>query len=315
MGPARDSRFPDRELPRGRRTDPDAAGPGASPLHWIVLPDRDAKVMRNDRSTGHKHQYEESNMIAVNGRQMVARQAWWTRVGRTVTVAAIVSVGASLTPTAVRAQASSATQGSGDPHYLDASIGLRASTLGLGVEASKLIVGHLGIRAGANFLGLHASHSISNVEYSGRLHLENFPVLLDLYPWSRGSFHLTGGVLFDQNRITGTGVPGPTGNITLNGHSYSGAQIGVLSAAIKYPSTGGYFGLGFGTPARNSLVAFLFDAGAVFSTPKFSLNATNPGADPTLASDTQAQQATSQKKVSKYGKVYPVISTGLALRF
>jgi hypothetical protein len=140
-------------------------------------------------------------------------------------------------------------------------------------------------------------------------------VLLDLYPWARGSFHVTGGVLFDQNKITGTGVPGPAGTITLNGTSYTAAQIGVLNAAIKYPSTGGYVGLGFGTPARNSLVAFLFDAGAVFSTPKFSLSATNEGITPGLASDVQAQQATTQQKVSKYGKIYPVISTGVAFRF
>jgi hypothetical protein len=255
-------------------------------------------------------------MIAMNGRQMVTRQAWWTRGGRALTVAAIAGAVASLTPTAVRAQSSpSAPQGSGESHYLDASVAVRAGTLGLGVEASKLIVGHLGIRAGANFLGFHASHSISNVEYSGQLHFENFPVLLDLYPWARGSFHVTGGVLFDQNKITGTGVPGPDGNISLNGTSYTGAQIGVLSAAIKYPSTGGYLGLGFGTPARNSLVAFLFDVGAVFSTPQFSLSATNEGVTPGLANDVQAQQATTQQKVSKYGKVYPVISTGLAFRF
>lgn len=255
-------------------------------------------------------------MIAANYRQTEIHQARWTRGGRAVTVVAIAGIVAVLTPNAVRAQSSSSTpQGSGDSHYLDASIALRAGTLGLGVEASKLIVGHLGIRAGANFLGLHASHSISNVEYSGRLHFENFPVLLDLYPWARGSFRLTGGVLFDQNKITGTGVPGPDGSIKLNGTSYTAAQVGVLSAAIKYPSTGGYLGLGFGTPARNSLVAFLFDAGAVISTPKFSLAATNPESTPGLPSDVQAQQATTQQKVSKYGKIYPVISTGLAFRF
>jgi hypothetical protein len=277
--------------------------------------------MRNDRSKANNTS-EGEHMIVVNCRQTplttcgVTHQAWWTKGGRAVTLAAVAGVVAILAPNAGRAQSSpSATHGSGDSHYLDASVGVRGGTLGLGVEASKLIVGHLGIRAGANFLGFHASHSINSIEYSGRLHFENFPVLLDLYPWSRGSFHLTGGVLFDQNKITGTGVPGPDGNITLNGTSYTGAQIGVLSAGIKYPSTGGYLGLGFGTPARNSLVAFLFDVGAVISTPQFSLSATNEGVTPGLANDVQAQQATTQKKVSQYGKVFPVISTGLAFRF
>ncbi len=35
---------------------------------------------------------------------------------------------------------------------LDLAISLRASTLGVGAEVSKLVMGHVGMRAGANFL-------------------------------------------------------------------------------------------------------------------------------------------------------------------
>jgi hypothetical protein len=138
--------------------------------------------------------------------------------------------------------------------------------------------------------------------------------LLDFFPWARGSFHLTGGVVFDQNRFTGTGVSDASGNISINHDDYTTAQIGVLSAAVRYPSTGGYVGLGFGTPARHSLVAFVFDAGVMISTPKVTLNATGAGSDPQLATDLQAQQASTQQKVNQYGKIYPVTSIGLIFR-
>jgi hypothetical protein len=201
-----------------------------------------------------------------------------------------------------------------EPGHLDASIGIRAGTLGLGVEAGKLIFSHLGVRAGINFFNYGLHNTISDVEYDARLRYQNIPVLLDIFPWARGSFHFTGGVVFDQNRFTGTGVPDASGNIPINHTDYTSAQLGVLSAAVRYPSTGGYAGLGFGTPARNSLVAFVIDAGVMISTPKVSLNATGAGSDPQLASDLQAQQATTQQKVNQYGKIYPVLSLGLIFK-
>jgi hypothetical protein len=204
--------------------------------------------------------------------------------------------------------------GMSEPSHLDASIGVRAGTLGFGVEVGKLIFSHLGVRAGINFFNYGAKHSISDLDYNARLRYQNIPVLLDIFPWARGSFHLTGGVVFDQNRITGTGTPNASGEIPINGTNYTQAQVGVLSGAIRYPSTAGYAGLGFGTPARHSLVAFVADFGVMISTPKVSLNATNAGTDPQLASDLQAQQVTTQKKVNQYAKFYPVLSLGLIFR-
>jgi len=229
--------------------------------------------------------------------------------GRIRSSAALSAVGflLALTPAASRAQADSS-------HHLDLGVGIHGGTLGAGVEVSKLLFGHLGIRGEFNYFSFSLSHSISNVEYSAKLRLETVPVLLDVYPFARGPFHLTGGVVFNQTQLTGTGVPDSSGTIKLNGNSYTQSQIGVLNAAIKYPSTGGYLGLGFGTPARKSAVSFSFDVGAILSKPAVSLSATNPGNDAQLTSDLAAQQASSQTSVNKV-KVYPVISTGFLVRF
>jgi hypothetical protein len=212
------------------------------------------------------------------------------------------------------AQTSTAQPGLPGPGHLDASLGVQAGTLGFGVQAGKLIFSHLGVRAAFNFFNYGVNNSVSDVAYNARLRFQNIPVMVDLFPWSRGSFHFTGGVVFDQNRITGTGQPNQSGDISLNNNNYSQSQVGTLSAAIRYPSTAGYAGIGFGTPARNSLMEFTVDLGAMISTPHVVLTATGAGSNPQLQSDLQAQQASTQHDVNQYAKIYPVISMGLAVR-
>jgi hypothetical protein len=212
------------------------------------------------------------------------------------------------------AQTSAAQPGLPGPGHLDASVGVQGGTLGFGVQAGKLIFSHLGVRAGFNFFNFGVNNAVSDVTYSARLRLQSLPVMVDIFPWSRGSFHVTGGVVFDQNRITGTGQSDAAGNITINHNDYTQAQIGTLSAAIRYPSTAGYAGIGFGTPARNSLMEFTVDMGAMISTPHVALNASGAGGNAQLQSDLQAQQASTQTDVNKYAKIFPVISMGLAVR-
>jgi hypothetical protein len=212
------------------------------------------------------------------------------------------------------AQTSAAQPGIPGPGHLDASVGIQAGTLGLGVQAGKLIFSHLGVRAGINLFNYGVNNSVSDVSYDARLRFQNIPVMLDLFPWSRGSFHFTGGVVFDQNRVTATGQPNESGNLTINNNTYTQAQVGTFSGAIRYPSTAGYAGIGFGTPARNSLMEFTVDLGAMISTPHVDLSASQEGNNPQLQSDVQAQQASTQHDVNRYAKIYPVISMGLAVR-
>lgn len=211
-------------------------------------------------------------------------------------------------------QTSAAQPGIPGPSHLDASVGIQAGTLGLGLQAGKLIFSHLGVRAGINLFNYGVNNSVSDVSYDARLRFQNIPVMLDLFPWSRGSFHFTGGVVFDQNRVTATGQPNESGNLTINNNTYTQAQVGTFSGAIRYPSTAGYAGIGFGTPARNSLMEFTVDLGAMISTPHVGLSASQEGNNPQLQSDVQAQQASTQHDVNQYAKIYPVISMGLAVR-
>ena len=186
--------------------------------------------------------------------------------------------------------------------------------MGFGVQAGKLIFSHLGVRAGFNFFNYGVNNSVSDVSYSARLRFQNIPVMLDLFPWSRGSFHFTGGVVFDQNRITGTGQPDQSGDLSINhdrllavaGRDALGGHPLPLDGGLRrhrVRDAGAELAHGVhGRPGRDDLDA------------SRRVDVTGAGSNPQLQSDLQAQQASTQSDVNKYAKIYPVISMGLAVR-
>jgi hypothetical protein len=206
--------------------------------------------------------------------------------------------------------------GGSSSHGADVAVALRLSTLGLGLEVGKWLVPHLSARVGANTGTYNKDgQEKTDITYDIHLKLKAFEALLDLYPGARGNFHFTGGLVTNPMTITGDGVPNASGTFTINNHTYTAAQVGVLSAIGKFPGASPYVGLGFGTPARKGgRVKFLFDLGASIGHPTISLSATNPGNNATLAADLNAQIADTQKDLDKL-KVYPVLSFGLGVHF
>ncbi len=201
-------------------------------------------------------------------------------------------------------------------HHLDLSLAFRFGTLGFGAELNKLLMSHLGIRVGGNYFKWSTTKDNSGITYDASAKLHAFSALVDLYPGARGKFHLTGGIMTNPVTVSGTGVPEASGVFTINGNTYTSAQVGTLNGEVKYPDVGGYVGLGFGTPARKGgPLEFLFDIGAVIGEAKVGLTATGAAPGSPLEADLAAQAKTTQDDLDKYAKVWPVLSFGLAYRF
>ncbi len=197
----------------------------------------------------------------------------------------------------------------------DMSVAFRFGTLGLGLEVNRLFTNHIGARVGANYFSHTTSKDQTDISYDAKLKLQAVSALIDFYPGNRGSFHLSGGIMTDPLKVDGTGKPAASGNFTINGNTYTSAEVGTLTAGVKFPGVGPYLGLGFGTPAGNGRgLKFIFDLGAVIGKPKVSLSSTGAAGNPALAADLQAQQVKTQDDVDKL-KLYPVLSFGLAYRF
>jgi len=202
---------------------------------------------------------------------------------------------------------------------LDMYIGMSGGTLGIGIQVSKLLFQHLALRAGFNAYNLGSiSGELTGIDWrDGTVKQMNEPLLLDLFPWHKSGFRLSGGVIFNQGTLNAIAVPDATGHITINDHPYTPEELGGnLTGHADYPNVCPYAGLGWGTPRRrNGAVTFLFDVGAMFGTPTVSLDAPNTATNPTLAADVAAHRERLQNDFNNHASVFPVVTLGIGFRF
>lgn len=131
------------------------------------------------------------------------------------------------------------------------SIGLDGGVIpDLGVSASWRFADHFGARVGlSGFLLSQSSSDIENNTYNTDTRLLSAPLALDVYPWKKSSFRVTAGILFNQNKLTGTGVPdssvNPQGEYNLNGTFYQAANgVGDLNLSVEQNLVSPYVSIG-----------------------------------------------------------------------
>ena len=205
-----------------------------------------------------------------------------------------------------------ATQGA-----LAAGVGVRAGTTGIGADVAVEVLPTLSARVGYSFLSFSTSVDSSEVEYDAKPKLSNGNLFLDWSPL--GPFRITGGVIFNDNKVDVTGVP-TGGTFTLNGVVYPAAAIGSLSGTVKSgKSAAPYLGIGYGN-VSGAGVNFYFDLGVMFQgNPKATLTATCGPALPAaqcsqLQSNAAAEALDLQDSIKNF-KYFPVASFGVTIGF
>jgi hypothetical protein len=130
------------------------------------------------------------------------------------------------------------------PLYHPWTVGFETGTDGiLGVFGSWRFSDHLGLRAGADYTQISLSHvGIAGIQYDVKLRLLSEPLVLDVYPWKKHSFHVGLGVMFNQNELTGTASY--TGTITIDGQSFPTSQVGSLTMKISQQPVNPYLSIG-----------------------------------------------------------------------
>jgi hypothetical protein len=201
------------------------------------------------------------------------------------------------------------------PDRLQAQFGVaaRASTLGLGAEVSYRPSDRVGVRGGFNYFQLTRESEVQGINYRVTPHLENGTVILDFFPLG-GSFHLSGGLLFNHNE--GRLVARLTEDIQIGSTTYTPSQVGSLTGIVDFKNTAPYAGIGFSGRGR---VSFLFDLGVGFTgTPRASLNGTTnlvgsekAAFDANVASEQAQLRADIADKT--YLRYHPVLSLGLRI--
>src|SRR5581483_10809930 len=104
------------------------------------------------------------------------------------------------------------------PAYRPFTVGVEAGTLGAGVDGHWRFANHFGAGAGFDYLPFNYNGTIEGNNYRTKLKLISEPLTLDWFPAKKGSFHVSGGVLLNQNHFTGNAT-----NPNLNGTVDAGA--------------------------------------------------------------------------------------------
>jgi hypothetical protein len=200
---------------------------------------------------------------------------------------------------------------SGGAMAADFGVGVKAGTLGAGVELGMSLTDSISARAGLNSYSLSDSRTEDGIKYDGDFDLRSTALLLDWHPFT-GIFRMTAGYVFNSNKLELTGKLDDAETYVIGDASYTGAELGQLNGTVDMGS-GPYIGVGWGNvPAKG--LGFTFDIG-VFQqgSPDVSLVATDPL---NVIDDAELREEEGQLEsdLSEF-EVYPVVSLGLSYGF
>ena len=194
------------------------------------------------------------------------------------------------------------------------SLGIKTSTLGLGLEVERSFSDLISGRIGVNYFPYDYSGTEDDIEYDFDLNLMSLSALLDWHPF-KGSFRISAGVIYNGNEIDAKAKT--SGTYDIGDSTYTGAELGTLTGKIDFDDIAPYFGLGWDTSfGKNKAFGFLFELGLIYQgSPKADLSADGPVAsDPTFQNELAKEENNLQSDLDAF-KVYPVIAIGLSYRF
>lgn len=210
------------------------------------------------------------------------------------------------------------------PFTLSADVG----TLGLGGTVGWRFVDHLGVRAGVNGLTYTANNrEIEGVGYDAKLKLFLVPLAVDFFPWKDRSFRITGGVLLNQNKLTGSSMGAYDGishyfiTVGDSGTTYQtdgAGGVGALNMKVEQQAVSPFLAIGgnlyFDKAKHWSLSGEL--GVAYTGSPDITLG-TASGAEngnAVLRHDLDVEKQQLESAVKKF-KFYPIIKIGLSFSF
>jgi len=194
----------------------------------------------------------------------------------------------------------------------DFGLGLKAGTLGLGLEASWQPLPYLDIRLGANAYDFEDDGTQAGIPYEATLALDNV--------YATGNFHfpvspmrVTAGLYSNGNEFQM--LNDDAADLDIGGINYPGAGIGTLTSITSFGSTSPYLGIGFDFSLAGK-VGLNLDFGVLWQgEPEVTLEADGLLAlDPGFQSALEAERLELEDEMKDF-KAWPVISIGFVYKF
>ncbi|MEM9404185.1 MAG: hypothetical protein AAGA44_17080 [Pseudomonadota bacterium] len=199
------------------------------------------------------------------------------------------------------------------PARAEFSLGVKAGTLGIGVEGTYTLNEKWSLRGGLNTFEYSFDDDVDDVTYDGDLDLSSVALLGDFRP-TAGGFRITGGAIINNNEIVAVADPVPT--YELGENVYTLAEVGELSADVTFDDVAPYLGIGYDFGAESNW-RFGFDLGVLFQgDPEPGINSTGGtlSNDPGLRADLDAEEDSFVDDLDGFD-IYPVVSLGVQYAF
>jgi hypothetical protein len=198
-------------------------------------------------------------------------------------------------------------------HAVEADfVGVRAGTLGGGVEFGLKLSPHFTARAIANGANFGYDDTSDDIRYEGDLKLASYGAQLDYRFSETGPLYVTAGVYQNDNKVVATGRA--NGTVTVGGVPLTEAQVGTLQGRATFDKTVPYLGLGARWPIGK--VEINLEAGAYFQgSPRVTLTSNSIYADtPEVQAALETERQNLEDDIKDF-KTYPVVELGLRYKF
>lgn len=195
------------------------------------------------------------------------------------------------------------------------AVGIKAGTLGLGVEVNYPVSPRLTMTAGINTFSRSMTDTTDGIDYDVDFNLRTIALLANFHPFA-GSFRLTGGIMINSNELKMEAKPNGATTYDIGDATYDISDVGTLKAAVDFNKTAPYAGFGFGHSASNGF-GFNLDIGVLMQgAPNVSMKTvgTNPLILAALGADLEKEEANAEDDIKEF-TMYPVISAGINYRF
>lgn len=196
----------------------------------------------------------------------------------------------------------------------DFGVGVKAGTLGLGIEGRWDPLPWLDLRVGVNQYDYDDSGFQAGISYDATFALDTTYVTGNFrFPLS--PFRLTAGAFSNGNELQMSSLDTGGASFNIGGNIYSAADVGTLQGTASFDSTSPYFGFGydfeiFGKVGLNVDVGLLWQGA-----PSVQLQADGLAASlPAFQSALETERLEIQSDVDNY-KAWPVLSLAFVYNF
>jgi hypothetical protein len=206
------------------------------------------------------------------------------------------------------------------PAFAQLAVTADIGSTGAGMHLVVPMESTLNGRFGINGYSHEGDKSVSAIDYRLKTSLKTVDILFDWYVLNNSPFHLSGGVVYNNNKVEGVGKPLADGTYNIDGYSYEAAWVGTLSGDVHFRRAAPYLGIGWGNPLTSSgKWSFIADLGGFFQgRPRATLSShgctVSASVCGNVAKSVAVEQAQFRDDVKSF-RVYPVLRAGIAYRF